>query len=152
MFAEVLDYARTTAGDRHWLAEIVVNLGDLDCNEGDAASAVAHYAEGLAEWVSLGDIWGVADALTGFAHAAQLLGQPTRAARLLGAADQFYEQVGIPSPPHDRIDYPAVMAETRAALGKDAFATAYNEGRTLTRDEAVAETSALTETAGRSVR
>ena len=143
LFEEILAYLRTEAGDLHWIAEVLDNLGDLACDQGDVVRAIANYGEALTAWQALGDIWGVADALTGFADVAGEVGQPDRAAQLLGAADRFYEQVGIALPPHDRINYPKTLEATRTQLGAAAFAAAHSAGRAFTMEEAVAEATAL---------
>jgi tetratricopeptide (TPR) repeat protein len=143
LFADGLAYFRTVAGDLHWIAEVLDNLGDLDCDQGNFQGAAANYAEALADWQAIGDIWGVADALTGFAQLAEGVGQPEQGARLLGAADALYEQAGIPLPPHDRINYPKTVAAIRSQLGADAYAHVYGAGRSLTMEQAVAAALAL---------
>jgi predicted ATPase/transcriptional regulator with XRE-family HTH domain len=143
LFAEALAYLRTEAGDLHWIADVLDSLGDLACDQGDVVGAIANYGEALAAWQALGDLWGIADALTGFADVAVRVGQPGRAAQLLGAADALYEQVGIAVPPHDRITYPKTVDAIRTQLGPDAFAAAHSAGRALTMEEAVAEATAL---------
>jgi predicted ATPase len=145
LFTENLAYFRTDVGDLHWIAEVLDNLGDLACDQGDVVRAVANYGEALAHWQALGDIWGVADALTGFADVAVRVGQVDRAGKILGAADALYEQVGIGLPPHDRINYPKTQEAIRTQLGATAFAAAHGTGRALTLEEVVAEATALTD-------
>ncbi|MCC2626767.1 MAG: hypothetical protein K0S14_417 [Thermomicrobiales bacterium] len=143
LFEEALACFRAEVGDLHWIAEVLDNLGDLACDQGDVVGAIANYGEALTAWQALGDIWGTADALTGFADVALAVDQPERAAQLLGAADGFYEQVGIALPPHDRINYPKTVEATRTQLGAAAFAAAHSFGRALTVGEAVTEATAL---------
>jgi non-specific serine/threonine protein kinase len=143
LFEEILAYLQTEVGDLHWIAEVHTNLGDLDCDQGDVGSGVTHYMEALAGWQGLDDVWGIADALTGFAEVAMRVGQPVRAAHLLGAADAFYAQVGIGLPPHDRINYPKTLEAIRTQLGAAAFAAAHGAGGALTLEEAVADATAL---------
>ena len=131
-------------GDLHWIADVLDSLGDLDCDQGDMVGAIAYYGEALAAWRALGDIWGIADALTGFADVAVRVGQPERAAQLLGAADAVYAQVGIAVPPYMIvITYPKTVDAIRTQLDPGAFAAAHNSGRVLTMEEAVAEAMAL---------
>ena len=71
------------------------------------------------------------------------LGQPERAARLFGAADVLRESVGVPLPANERADHERYVDAVRAALGDESFAAAWDAGRALRLDEAIAEALAL---------
>jgi hypothetical protein len=65
-------------------------------------------------------------------------GLPQRAARLLGAADALLDAEGLHRHAMDhRAEYERRIAAARAALGEEAFAGAWSEGRTMTLDQAV---------------
>jgi hypothetical protein len=66
------------------------------------------------------------------------LGQPGRAARLLGAAEALRETLGFAVPPVDRCAHEQVVATARAGLGEERFATAWAEGRAMSLHEAMA--------------
>jgi hypothetical protein len=59
-------------------------------------------------------------------------------ARLLGAAEGLHEAWGTPLPPADRTEHDGCVAALRAALGAEAFATAWAEGRAMSPEQAVA--------------
>jgi hypothetical protein len=64
--------------------------------------------------------------------------QSERAARLFGAAEALREAIGTPLPPADRAEHDRSVAAVRTALGEEAFAAAWAEGRALTLEHAVA--------------
>ena len=63
------------------------------------------------------------------AHA--ILGEPERAALLLGAAEANWEAAGVPVLPFDQPNLHQARVGAQSALGDDAFAEAYASGRTL---------------------
>ncbi len=62
----------------------------------------------------------------------------TAAARLIGAVDSIYRQAYGGLIPRERSEYEVDLASTRAALGKDVFATAFSAGQAITLEQAVA--------------
>ncbi len=76
--------------------------------------------------------------LWGFAVAAMGHGLPERAARLFGVADGLRDQTGHYLAPVDAEDYRQDVAQARAVLGDDAFAAAWNQGRRMSAEEAIA--------------
>jgi non-specific serine/threonine protein kinase len=143
LFKEALATFRTLAGDRQWIAEALNSLGDIDCDQGDFVDAAAKYAEALMQSRTLKDTWSTSDSVLGFAAVATGIGHAERGARLLGAADALYVQIGIVLPPVDRDNYPGTLSATRAALGEAGVATAHAAGSTWTMEQAVAEALAL---------
>jgi hypothetical protein len=65
-------------------------------------------------------------------------GQPERATRLLGAADALRESIGAPRPPGTRANYERAVAAAGAQLDKATFATAWEAGRMMTLEHAIA--------------
>jgi hypothetical protein len=65
-------------------------------------------------------------------------GERALAARLLGAADATREARGMPLPPPDRAVYDRTMAAIRGALGEEAWAAAWAEGRATPLEAAIA--------------
>jgi hypothetical protein len=72
------------------------------------------------------------------ARVAWLRHDPARAAQLLGAAGAEQERTGTRAPGFALGGIAQLMAAVRVALGDGAFATAFSEGRALTRDAAIA--------------
>ncbi|HET9224487.1 MAG TPA: hypothetical protein VFO07_18385, partial [Roseiflexaceae bacterium] len=66
-------------------------------------------------------------------------GRPELAARLLGAADALLLALGQPRDWIDSSDHDRVVAATRAQLGEEAFATAWEAGRAMTLEQAIEE-------------
>ena len=63
-----------------------------------------------------------------------------RAARVFGAAAALREAIGSPLPPRCRASYQHTITTLRTQLGEEAFATAWDEGQTMTLAQAVAFT------------
>jgi hypothetical protein len=82
--------------------------------------------------------------LEGLADVVAAQGEFTWAARLLGTAEALREALGTPLPPVDRAAYEHLVAATRAQLGGQAFAAAWAEGRTMTREQILAAQGAAT--------
>jgi tetratricopeptide (TPR) repeat protein len=76
-------------------------------------------------------------ALEAMAGLAAAQGQSERAARLFGAAEALRQATGSPLPASERNDHQRIVASARAALGEEAFAAAWAEGRTKTLEQAV---------------
>jgi DNA-binding CsgD family transcriptional regulator/tetratricopeptide (TPR) repeat protein len=126
-------------------------LGDVALGEGDWAAADEHYAAGLTRCRRLGHHQGVVYAVEGFALVAAARagasrpdssGHPggvRRAVRLLGAVAALTEQLAMRALPTRRARVRQVLAAARAGLGEEAYAAAWQAGRALSLDEAVAE-------------
>jgi non-specific serine/threonine protein kinase len=77
--------------------------------------------------------------LQGLAAVAGARGEPGRVARLLGAAEALLEAAGIPLYAQvDRELHQRVAEAAREQLGKRAWTTAWDEGRAMSFEEAVA--------------
>ncbi len=70
--------------------------------------------------------------LGGLAAIAVSRGQPVRAVRLLSAAESLRETAGVRLPPAERADDERILEKTRAQLGTQAFAAAWDTGRNMT--------------------
>jgi DNA-binding NarL/FixJ family response regulator len=55
-----------------------------------------------------------------------------------GAAEALREAIGTPLPPVERATYERSIAAARAQLGEEAFAAAWQEGRTMTLEQVLA--------------
>jgi hypothetical protein len=115
-------------------------LGDVICKQGDFASARTLYQESLTILRELGNRGRIAYTLKELGSVVAALGSPLRAARIWAAAERLREEIGsLPPSGRPRGD-PSVDA-ARAAVGEDAaFDRAWQEGRTLTLEQAIALT------------
>jgi hypothetical protein len=77
--------------------------------------------------------------LAGLGSVAALDEEPERAARLWGAAERLRQAIGCRPPPAARATYERAIATARTALGEEAFATAWEAGRALMLEQAIAE-------------
>jgi predicted ATPase len=125
-------------GDQWGVADALSGLGHVACRQGDWAAARSLLAEGLALRRALGDREGSVTCLEGLAVVAGAKSQTERAGRLFGAAATLREARSAPLPPPDRTYYERHVTAARAALGETAFAAAWNTGRALTWEQAVA--------------
>jgi len=80
---------------------------------------------------------GAAQALEGLAVAAAAQGDPARAVRLFGSADAARGVIHTRLPAVDQQDHDHALSATRATLGDDAFAAAWEEGRAMALDRAI---------------
>ena len=140
--AALLDEAlalRGALGDRHGAAHSLANLGYVAYAQGDYERAMAFYDEALALWREVGTKVNLAESLENFALIAAMTGEPERAARLLGAAEALRVQIGVPVPPNDRDDsYGPSVAAARAQMTEADFEAAWEAGRALSLDDAIA--------------
>jgi non-specific serine/threonine protein kinase len=124
-------------GDRQGIAANLVHLGTAASDQRDYGAAWGFFREGLAICWELGYKREIVKYLEGFAVMAIGQGQTERAARLFGTAVGLREAMGAPLPPADRAELDRAVAAVRTALGEEAFAAAWAEGRALAPEEAV---------------
>jgi predicted ATPase/DNA-binding winged helix-turn-helix (wHTH) protein/Tfp pilus assembly protein PilF len=128
-----------TLGDRASVAVSTHTLGSALCLQGDYARAQAMLKEALAIWVELASPFGLASVLDDFACLAWLQAQAARAARLWGRAARLREEVGLAQSPMVRTTLDPYVAAARTAMGDEAFASAWAEGRAMALDQVTAE-------------
>ncbi len=125
-------------GDREGVAAALGELGRVAAEGNDAGSARPLAAESLALYRDLGDRSGIAATIDTLAAIASAQGDAGRAARLWGAAERLREAIGTPRPPGERARHDRNVAAARAALGAAAFDRAWQAGRAMAFDEAIA--------------
>jgi predicted ATPase/DNA-binding CsgD family transcriptional regulator len=140
---EALALARRIA-DTQEIGYSLLALGDLARLQGDHARAMHLLREGTSLFHEGGDRAGTIEGLEGIAGVAVATGDMGQAARLLGASDALLAEIGVPRPPGSRsTDYAHHATAARASLGEAAFTAAWEAGRALTLDTAVAEALAF---------
>ncbi|MFF8609626.1 ATP-binding protein [Streptomyces sp. NPDC015346] len=107
-------------------ALLLAELGFLAEQRGQAADALSLHRQSLAVAREGGDPRAVALAYEGLAGAYVLLGEPERAARLLGTAARAREAAGAPLPKAERGDVDRITARVLAALGMPPFTAAFS--------------------------
>jgi DNA-binding CsgD family transcriptional regulator len=141
IFAEALaqSRARNNRFDTTW---VLGYLGLTACALGDGAAAMAWNAEAIPLWRTLQSpelvAEGVAIVATTFAH----FGSPERSARLFGAADTLRDCAGHAFTLPELAFFERAQQSVRERLGERAYTAAFDAGRLLTLDQAIAETLA----------
>jgi non-specific serine/threonine protein kinase len=125
-------------GDLKARADALNGAGGRAWMQGDYAAARALLEESLTIFRELGDKRGTANSLESHAALAHQEQQAGRAARLWGAATSLREAIGSPRPPGDPETYDHEVAEVRSVLGEAAFDAAFEEGRAMSWEQAVA--------------
>jgi hypothetical protein len=101
--------------------------------------AAAHRLLKRALWIysELGNRHEIAVALGAWTRFAAAQGQWAKAAHLGGAAESLREMVNAPLPPALYAMHNECIAMVRAALGEEAFATAWAAGHAMTMEHAI---------------
>jgi predicted ATPase/DNA-binding SARP family transcriptional activator/Tfp pilus assembly protein PilF len=134
LYEESLALARELGGARG-IAGTLLGLGRVALHRGETTAARAFFAEGLATQREPGSKPQVVEGLEGLAAVAVAHGQAERAARLFGAAAGWWEGVPVP---REQTEKEAHLAALRVVLGDAAFAAAWEAGRALTWEQALA--------------
>ena len=112
-------------------------LGAVRLEESRSAEAFEYFRESIELADQLGHVEGVADCLDGLAVCASVAGNPSRAARLLGAADSLREDAGVASGSYLARCGERSREEVQEGLGERDFSRAVDEGRAMSFNEAV---------------
>ena len=126
-------------GDRWGIGRGLVVLGQIAHAAGDDERAAGYLRESLAVRQALGHKVSIATCLASLAGVAQAQGAPVRAARLYGAAEGLRDAVGTVIPPPERALYQQEVAHVRAQLNEATFHAAWEAGRALALEQAIAE-------------
>jgi non-specific serine/threonine protein kinase len=119
------------------IAFSLTHLGLLACVQGDYAGAGSLFEESLAIYRDLGNKQGIAESLESLARLAAQGREWERAARLWGVA-ALREAIGAPPAPNRREEWERELGAARAALGEEAFAASWAEGRAMALEQAIA--------------
>jgi non-specific serine/threonine protein kinase len=125
-------------GESRGIAHTHLNLGHLAPFDGDHSGARAHYQQALDRFGQREEKEGIALSLEGFGMLAAAEGRAVRAGRLFGAAEAIREAIRVQKAPPDLPPYEHAIAAARAALGEEAFETAWAEGRAMNLEHAIA--------------
>lgn len=131
-------------GDTWGAALSLEALSQLAEDEGDHVRAAALARESLRRWQTLGDQARAAGGLSRIAAAARTA-QSAHTARLLGAAERLRTATGVGLDLDELARIQVATTTARAILGNASFEAAWEVGRTLSFDEAMAEASAVVE-------
>jgi DNA-binding CsgD family transcriptional regulator len=141
LYEESLALSRTI-GHPCMVAGSLCNAGYIAQHLGDPEHGVTQFGEALALAWDQGDTRTAAHCLAGLAGSIGDLDQPEPAARLFGAAAALLETTDATMWPLDRVDYDRSLAAVRVQLGEAGFAAAWEAGRALPPERAIAEATA----------
>jgi DNA-binding NarL/FixJ family response regulator len=119
-------------GDGWSMAWAFSGLGEVARLQGDYRRAEAHFRLSLSLYQELDSKSEIPYPLEALALAAADQHQFHRAVHLWGAASAVRDAMHARLPPSYEADYAPTLDKVRAALGEDAFAAAWAEGRALT--------------------
>jgi predicted ATPase/DNA-binding XRE family transcriptional regulator len=125
-------------GDEWSTATAAQRLADLHFARGDCHESASWYCRSIALFAALADEIGIADGCVRLGLICAELGQPARAARLLGAAEAIHEVYGMPMFAPLRGEYSAAVAAVINALGEQLFTEQWEQGRRMPSDSVVA--------------
>jgi predicted ATPase/DNA-binding NarL/FixJ family response regulator len=125
-------------GYRAGIAEVVPCAGDLALDEGDLPGARSLLVEGLELGCALAEPRWMIGALEGLAGLAATQHDAARCLRLAGAASAFREAIGEPCRPDRHARLARRLASARQMLEEKAAAIAWEQGRAMSRDRAIA--------------
>jgi predicted ATPase len=138
LYEEALAFRRQIS-DKAGLCATLINLGAVAYFESDYEGARLYYREVLVVGQELRHKSAISHALDGVAALATRHGDAESAAQLAGAAARLHESIGYrDSKTVDHLFRDAYLSTLRATTSDEAFAVAYERGRTLQLDEAIA--------------
>jgi DNA-binding CsgD family transcriptional regulator len=119
------------------------NLADVRREQGKLADTAALYQESLGILRAHDERWTMVEQLVGMADVARACGHELRAAQLFGAAEGLRSAIGYASYTRTPELYERGVAMSRASLGDEAFTCAWEAGRAMPLDAAIAAALAL---------
>jgi predicted ATPase/DNA-binding XRE family transcriptional regulator len=140
-FSESLRMQRA-AGDIGSSYYSLANLGAVAHHRGEYALALTHYHEALDLLDSMPNRSALAKTLEDLAATIAAVGDPSRGARLLGAAEALRRAMRSPVFPSERASYDAEVAHVRAMLGDESFDVQWRIGTSITLERALEEARA----------
>ncbi|GHO98274.1 hypothetical protein KSF_083220 [Reticulibacter mediterranei] len=136
-----------TLGVQRRVAYALAHVARAAAVQGDIEGARSRYEESLCLFREVGDATGAAASLQDWGVLLARQGNLQGCARLWGAAQDMLDRIDPAKPlpfslSIERItdtEYEHMLAEVRAQLGTQAFATAWEEGRTMTPERILAD-------------
>jgi len=125
------------SGDMFGVTDALFSVGRAAHAMGDLEVAAASFFEALEREEDIGNRTGIGIVLDNLAAQASLRGDHLRAVRLAGASQAIKEAAGGHAPP-PLIDLPDARIAARAELGDAATTAAWDEGRAMPLERAIA--------------
>jgi len=114
------------------------NIARIDLAYGRTGEAAELFRESLEGAIEVGYREVIAYCLEALGEVALALGDPDRSARLIGAAEGLFDELGVPMQDDERETYERTVEALADRLGGEALEAARAEGRGLALEEAIA--------------
>jgi Tetratricopeptide repeat len=137
LFEESLALSRESK-DPHANSQSLLGLGIVTTRRGDHGRAKTLLEESLVLSRRLGSMVNVAECLETLAEMAGTLGAAPRAARLWGAADALREATGSPWMSFEKSLHEPYLAAARPGMDEADWTKAWDEGRAMSLEDAIA--------------
>lgn len=137
-YEECLTILKQT-GETRRIGFLYQNLAFIALHEGDAERARDLALQALQIARAMNNRLGQAKSLPILAGTLGAVGQAQRAARLLGASESALERLGAFYEPNDQPEIDGIIAAVRVQLDETTFQMAWEEGRKLLLEQAVAQ-------------
>ncbi len=134
---ESLRVLREVGAREDQIASSLIRLARAEARQGNFTTARACYEESLTQAMKGGFKEEVAAGLEGLAAMVIVQGADQWAAHLLASATTVRDAIGVPMPPLERALYERAVEAARLRLGEKAWASAWEEGRAMTPEQAL---------------
>jgi predicted ATPase/DNA-binding XRE family transcriptional regulator len=124
-------------GDKRGIDQTLRLQGNVACKQHKLERASSLFIQSLNLNHEQGDQEGIELTLAAIAKLAFVQNNFSRAAQLIGWADARREKIGDPRPLLEQADVDRDIAAIMAKIGSSAFGAAYDEGHSMTLDQAV---------------
>jgi tetratricopeptide (TPR) repeat protein len=114
------------------------NLGFVAYEEGKYLSSFELFALCIKGWLEMGMKQGIMTGLGNLAGPLSRMGEPEKAASLLGVSEALLAEVGFDHHPSDLVEIAKYTAEVRSQLDETTFKAAYAEGQAMTLEQVIA--------------
>ena len=114
------------------------NLAFVATHEGDYVRARNLLLSAIKRWREIGSLYGITTDLAFIAGPLARLGDPEKAAKLLGASDTLLSGMGFVPNQGDQHEIAKYEADVRALLDEAIFEVNWAEGQAMSLDSAVA--------------
>jgi len=124
-------------GDHHRSNMVQSELAHLERLEGHLDKAGSMYRQTILEWKRLGHRAAVANQFECLAFIAKAHEQPEHAVKLLGAAEALRQLINIDMSQMERVEYEREINDLKTNMDEKVFEAVWNEGRSMSMDEAI---------------
>jgi predicted ATPase/DNA-binding SARP family transcriptional activator len=134
---EAIELCRASGRDEQLVISLF-NLGRVSMFQGRQDAAADRFAQALEAAQKLGYREMIAYCLKGIGEVLATRGEAEAAARLLGASDRLFAELGAHVEASEQVTYEDTVDELKGMLGDEAYGASYAEGRGMPHEESLA--------------